>query len=362
MKILILKPSSLGDVVQALPVLRLLKAHWPAAEVYWWIATGLKDLLQNDPDLSGLIPFDRRAWTIPWRWPRAFRSLTELRAHRFDLVIDLQGLFRSASVAWLARGSYTVGVDDPREGGRAFYDLAVPRPGAAAHAVDWYIEVLRALRVPVHDRFQWFPRELPAAGAIRAKWGIDGHRWIAVQPGARWETKRWPVERFASAIARLSGEFRDVRFAILGDSGDTPLAQEIARSLSDRCLDLTGQTSLPEMVAWIAACDLMLTNDTGPMHVAAALGRPVVAIFGPTDHRRTGPYGQLHNVVRVELPCTPCLRERCGQPVYIECLRSVTAEVVCEVAERLMNVPAAAAVSTASHSAGLPALATRLNS
>ena len=338
LKILILKPSSLGDVVQALPVLRLLKQHWPGSEIYWWIEAGLSGLLEEDPDLAGIILFDRKGWKTPWRWRATLQAIERMRSYRFDLVIDLQGLFRSAAVAWLARGELTVGVDDPREGARAFYDYAVPRPDRNGHAVEWYLEVLRHLNVPVHNDFTWLPARPAAGEAVRKKWAVNGHRWIVVHPGARWETKRWPAQCFAETIARLGHALADdFHFAIMGGPADTRLASEVVKSCPGRCLDLTGQTSLPEMIEWVRGGELMLTNDTGPMHVAAALGRPVVAMFGPTNPRRTGPFGQLSNVLQSTVACAPCLQEHCAQTRQIECLWSITPAQVCQRVEQLLQ-------------------------
>src|SRR5262249_7209052 len=151
----IIKPSSLGDVIQALPVLRLLKLHCPTREIFWWIDSNLAPLLEGDPDLTGVIPFDRGRWRSPWHWHEALRSLRRIRSLAFDWVIDLQSLLRSAAVAWLANGQRTIGLDDPREGAPGFYDLAVPRPTPQTHAVDWYLGVLPPLGVPVHHQFTW---------------------------------------------------------------------------------------------------------------------------------------------------------------------------------------------------------------
>ena len=141
-----------------------------------------------------------------------------------------------------------------------------------------------------------------------------GARWIVIQPGARWPNKRWPAESYAELVRLLAAANPDLQFAILGGEEDRPLGEVIARANAARCLDLTGEISLPEMVEWIRLSKLMVTNDTGPMHVAAALGKPVVALFGPTEPRRTGPYGQLEHVLRIEPPlCSlhePSLRIR----------------------------------------------------
>ena len=119
------------------------------------------------------------------------------------------------------------------------------------------------------------------------------------------------MEYFAELVRLLANNFPNTRFAILGDRKDRPLGEIISRAVPERCLNLCGQTSLPEMVEWLRLCRLMVTNDTGPMHVAAALGKPLVALFGPTEPRRTGPYGQLNNVLRIDLPCSPCLKSHC---------------------------------------------------
>lgn len=323
MKILILKPSSLGDVVQALPVLRLIKRHLPASEIHWWLESGLTPLLDGDPDLAGIIPFERQRWRSPRHWHELWASVREMRGQRFDWVIDLQCLARSATVAWLANGDFTVGLDDRREGAAGFYDVAVPRPSRITHAVDWYLGVLPPLGVPVHRSFTWLPERPGIAAAVREKWGVNGERWVALQPGARWENKRWPVEHYAAVARACAAEFPDVRIAILGSGGERELGDHIARAAPDRCLNLAGGASLAEMVEWLRLCDVMVSNDTGPMHVAAALGKPVVALFGPTDPRRTGPYGQINQVFQLPLPCVPCMKGSCHYAKPFECLRGL---------------------------------------
>ncbi|HEU5397340.1 MAG TPA: lipopolysaccharide heptosyltransferase II [Verrucomicrobiae bacterium] len=324
MKILILKPSSLGDVLQALPVLRLLRLHFRDAQIYWWIDGNLAPLLENDPDLDGLIRFERKRWARPAHWPEAIQSIRYTRRLQFDLVIDLQCLLRSGIFAWLANGRCLVGLDDAREGARGFYDIIVPRASFHAHAADWYLSVLPRLGVPVHKNFNWLPEQPPIAAAIQAKWKPGDASWIAIQPGARWNNKRWPVAHFAELIRLLSAESPDARFVILGGRDDQPLGDTIARANAAACLNLCGETSLPEMIEWLRLCRWMITNDTGPMHAAAALGKPVVALFGPTEPRRTGPYGQVDQVLRIDLPCSPCLKSYCTWTHPMECLTAIS--------------------------------------
>jgi lipopolysaccharide heptosyltransferase II len=334
LKILILKPSSLGDVVQALPVLRLLKRHLPESGIFWWIDSQLAPLLEGDPDLIGIVRFERRRWASPRHWPEMLRSICWMRAQNFDWVIDLQCLARSGTFAWLANGKFLIGLDEPREGARGFYDVAVRRPSFHTHAVDWYLAVLPRLGVPVHTNFQWLPERPEIAATVKSKWQTDGARWIALQPGARWLTKCWPAEYFAELGRLLAKSFLDVHFVILGDGKDKSLGEIISRAAPERCLNLCGQTSLPEMVEWLRLCDLMVTNDTGPMHVATALGKPLVALFGPTDPRRTGPYGHLENVLRLDLPCSPCLKSHCHYEKPNECLNALSPAMVFEFARK----------------------------
>jgi lipopolysaccharide heptosyltransferase II len=337
LKILILKPSSLGDVIQALPVLRLLKLHFRDAEIFWWVDSALVPLLEGDPDLAGIVRFERRRWAAPRHWPEMLRSIRWMREQHFDLVIDLQCLARSGAFAWLASGKFLVGLDEAREGARGFYDIAVRRSSFHTHAVDWYLSVLPPLGVPVHKNFQWLPERPEIAAELKRKWlgdnskfKIQNSKLISLQPGARWRNKRWPAENFAGLVSLTAKDFPAARFAILGDAQDKPLGEIILRALPERCLNLCGETTLPEMVEWLRLCDLMVTNDTGPMHAAAALGKPVIALFGPTEPRRTGPYGQLENVLRIDLPCSPCFKNYCAYEKPDECMNAISPAMVFE--------------------------------
>jgi heptosyltransferase-1/heptosyltransferase-2 len=343
LKILLLKPSSLGDVIQALPVLRLLKLHFRTAEIFWWIDSALAPLLEDDPDLAGLVRFERKRWGKPQHWPEMLHSIRWLREQNFDLVIDLQCLLRSAAFAWLANGKKLVGLDEVREGARGFYDLAVPRKSFHTHAVDWYLSVLPPLGVPVHKNFDWLPERKPIAEDVKRKWfsepstfNLQPSTLVLLQPGARWENKRWPANYFAELVRSLAQKFPDTRFAILGDKGDQPLGEIILQAAPTRCLNLCGATSLPEMIEWIRRCDLLVTNDTGPMHAAAALGKPLVALFGPTAPERTGPHGQLENVLRLDLPCSPCLKSVCAIVETDKCLRALPPALVFDRVQKLL--------------------------
>jgi heptosyltransferase-1 len=334
LKILIVKLSSLGDVVHALPVLRMLKRQRPGSEIFWWIESSLAPLLEGDPDLSGLFLFQRKGWPRPDWWKAAGSTLRAVREQRFDFVLDLQGLSRSALFAWLANGQTTIGLDNAREGNREgaqiFYDVLAPRSPPGTLAPERYLSVLKVLGMKPDWNFEWFPDRPQAAALVRQQICIRQGRWVMLLPGARWDNKRWPVEFFAQVVRQLAEENKDLNFAILGSGADRPLAENISRSKPDRCLDLTGRTSLPEMVEWLRCADLVIANDTGPLHVAAALGRPVVAIYGPSDPLHTGPHLQSAGVLQANhLPCVPCMKRICSYHEPLACLRSITPEQVC---------------------------------
>ena len=336
MKVLILKPSSLGDVIHALPVLRLLKKHRPDARVTWWISSALAPLLEADPDLEDLLPFDRRRWGRPRHWPELAASVLQTRARRYDVVIDLQALARSALFGWLANAGLTIGLEDSREGAHAFYDHPIRRPSPLTHAVDWYLQTLAPLGIPRTGAFDWIPLRKDVRDRVRQTWNVEGGPWVLLIPGARWFNKRWPSERFADLVRALCRRSPGFRFAVLGGGEDRAMGQAIHAAAPDRVMDLTGRTTLPEMVEWIRLGHVMVTNDTGPMHVAAALGKPVVALFGPTELRRTGPYGQLQHVLRHDLPCAPCLKDSCAWVRPMECLERISVdETVAQVLGRL---------------------------
>ena len=298
-------------------------------------------MLEGDPDLAGIIPFDRQRWANPRFWPEAFESVQSARRMRFDWAIDLQGLARSAIFGWLANAETFFGLDNiregAREGARGFYDAFPPRSPEGAHAVDRYLSILPLLKVPTHWNFEWLPPRPAARESIERKWKPCAERWIALLPGARWDNKRWPATCFAQVVQKLS-QTAGARFVILGGSEDQALGRTIAEASPAHCLDLTGKTSLSEMVEWLRLCALAVSNDTGPMHVAAALHKPVVALFGPTDPCCTGPYCQIQNVLLAGAPpCAPCFKSRCRHRDPMACLRALTPAMVCAKTTALLE-------------------------
>ncbi len=325
--------------MQALPVARLIRAKYPKAEIHWWISSDLVPLLENDPDISLLYPFYRRRWAHPFYWMQMVHTWRRMRSKSYDLVLDLQGLARSGVVAWQARGKRTVGVEDRREGAMLFYDHAVARPGPQSHAVDWYLAVLRSVGIETDRPFEWLPIRQSIVDSLKQRWHFaEGGRWVALNPGARWANKRWPVQSFAGLAGSLARAHPHLRFMILGGPSESEAGLAIQKAVGDddRCLDLTARTSLPELVEWLRLAAVLVTNDTGPMHIAAALGLPVIGLFGPTNPNRTGPFGQIPRSLKLELNCMPCMSSRCSNPVYQKCLKDLSPLVVKEAVEKIL--------------------------
>lgn len=337
MKILILKPSSLGDVVHALPVLRILRQKWPQARISWWIYPGLEGLLAEDPDVDEVIV--GKKGFLGW-----YRTAQSLRQRSWDLILDLQSLFRSASLGWWIRGNArTVGLELRREGAHLFHDESVPRPRLRPHAVDWYLAVAEQVTGIRQRAGDWIPVRPQAKTRVLESRREDSRPLGLLMPGARWETKRWPAERFLELVPRLCESFPTHVFAVLGGPDERPVGEQLVRSHPDRCLDLTSRTTLPELIEWIRLSDWMITNDTGPMHIAAALHRPVVGLFGPTDPMQTGPYGQERkSLVPQGLACAPCLKRRCHNEVPHACMLQHSVDTVVESLKARLGQPAVA--------------------
>ncbi|HEX8910712.1 MAG TPA: lipopolysaccharide heptosyltransferase II [Humisphaera sp.] len=328
-RVLIVKPSAIGDVVHGLPVLALLKRHWPAASFSWLVTPACAGILDGHPMLDEVIRFDRKGLGTSWHTPAGVRALVDvgrsLAGRRFDLVIDLQGLFRSGWLTAQTLAPVRVGLSDAREMATLFYTHRAQVGRRERHAVERYLAVPEALgagRGPV---------EFPFATSAADRAFVAAHappRYAALFPGTNWPTKRWPVERFAALVEPLSR-----RFGLASVVGGGPAEAELAAQIPG-ALNLAGKTTLNQLVALIERAELVVSNDSGPMHIAAALGKPLVAPFGPTNPVRTGPYGRMPSVVKLELPCSPCYSRRCS---HRTCLQALGVESVLGVVEREMG-------------------------
>ncbi|NOY54249.1 MAG: lipopolysaccharide heptosyltransferase I [Deltaproteobacteria bacterium] len=319
-KFLILKPSSLGDVIHAFPVVSSISAHVPGAVIDWVVRPEYAELVQAHPAVRRVFLFERNRWS---KWSRSLRTASEaaglvrsLRRERYDVALDLQGLFRSALIAFLSGAAERTGFANAREGAPFFYHRRVAVPEEAIHAVDRYGLVLKAIGIdgPLAGPGLRISPEVEAlVGELLAAEGAkSGVPLVVLNPNARWETKKWLSERFAELADRLVQSLGAV-VVLVGSPGDASGVAGIVSQVKGRVVNLAGRTSLLQLAALLKRADLMVTCDSGPMHLAAAMGTKVVALFGPTDPVRTGPYGEDHRVIRSGIPCSSCLKRDCPE-------------------------------------------------
>lgn len=316
-RVLIIKPSAIGDVVHALPILALMRDAWPKSHISWVVTPACAGLLEGHPLLDEVVLFDRK------KFGRGYKSLGALAGlggflwslrGRFELVMDLQGLFRSGFISYATGARERVGMAYAREGAPWFYTTRVAARGGEGegerHALERYLDVAEAMGLPRGPvRFVFNTRE---EDRERVRGMCPAGRFALVFPGTNWETKPWPAERFA-ALVRLMREELGLACVMGGGPGDAGLAETIGPDVS-----LAGRTTLRETTALIEQASVVIANDSGPMHIAAALGKPLVALYGPTSHVRTGPYQRGDAVLRLEIPCAPCLSRTCS---HRSCLR-----------------------------------------
>jgi heptosyltransferase I len=365
-RILLIKPSAAGDVVNALPVLVKLRARYPKARIDWLITPENADLVRHHPDVSNLVLFPRKEYARFGKdWSATvgpLRLMSAVRKTGYDLVIDLHGQLRSAAFALTSGAPVRIGFDRPRrrgtrggdkgfagmggrhgwagarEGSWLAYTHRILLPTLEVHAVDRYLWVGPMLGLdegPPDVRIHLPDEERAKVVALLRSVGVDEGRLAVLVPGTIWETKHWDVAGFAQVGRHL----RDSGFSVVlaGTGRDRGRCEAIVAACPG-AEDLSGRTSLAGLVALIERSDLCVTNDSGSMHVAAAVGRPLVSVFGPTDEGRTGPYRRPHAVVRADLPCAPCfLRNLRDCPSDHLCMKKVTAPMVIERVERVLH-------------------------
>jgi lipopolysaccharide heptosyltransferase I len=305
MNIAIVKLSSLGDVLHALPVAHALRRHFPEAHLTWIVEAREYAILKDQPDLNAVVPVDTRLWRrLIWR-PAGAREvlgklsrLTErLRGARFDVAIDLQGLIKSGLLTAYTGAPLRIGFALSHCGeplNVLFTTHRVKPPREAAHVVEQYLSLLEPLGVKAAPPVFLLPSEPAAERRIDEFLAAEGvkpqDRLVALNPGAGHPAKRWPVEHFARLAERLLVE-AGARVVLLWGPDEEGMARAIAAQTTSRPV-LAPPTSLPDLCALLRRAALMVAGDTGPLHVAAALGTPCVGLFGPTRAERNGPYGR----------------------------------------------------------------------
>jgi heptosyltransferase I len=326
-RILLIKPSSLGDIVHAFPVVAAIKTQWPASHVTWLVKRQWADLVDRAEGVD-------HVWPVEMTVGSWIREGLALRAQRFDLALDLQGLFRSGILARLSGAPSRIGFANGREGSPWFYTQRVPVLSPDIHAVDRYLSVVAALGASMSDKprfgFRLLEKDMATVRELSRRKGFSVDRpWVAMNIGARWLTKRWPLKSFAAVVDQLY-EAHLGPVVMIGGSEERVDTNRL-RALTDRpFIDLSGEIPLGCLPALLSKATAMVTNDSGPMHIAAGLGVPVVAMFGPTSATRTGPYGDGHRVLSSQIPCSPCYSRVCRHHPELECLHLINPTHVIE--------------------------------
>ena len=367
--ILLVKLSAIGDVIHTLPALAALRRCYPDADITWVVEEAAADLLSGHPDLNRVLVLRRKTWmkdlrrgriTAPLREMQAF--LRELRGRPYDLVIDFQGLFKSAVIVLLSGGKRKLGYDSLQEGSGLFYNEKIPEE-MGKHAVDRYLDFVRYLSGGGRDDGE---TACPAAapeftivigdkerrrvaallhehaeilnatdcgreGTTSGRREKSKGRFVAVNPVAFWETKLWEDKKFADLCDRIRQE---LGIGVILTGGEAGPLDRIRALMKTEAVNLGGKTTLRELAFLYSEAALVITTDTGPMHLAAAVETQVVALFGPTDPARTGPYGLGHRVIRSELDCMPCFRKQCETK---SCMKEIAVEEVFAATKEMLT-------------------------
>ena len=345
MNILIVKMSSIGDVIHTLPALNALRHRFPDAHITWLVEESASAVVRGHEALDRVIVLQRldrtggsRGLFRPGNLGAVFRFIETLRDTRYDMVIDFQGLMKSAVMVWLSRGARKIGYSRTREWSYLALNERVPAYDMDKHAIFRYLNLVKRVGAEaeaVHFGIPFDERDKGRATSSLRRIGWAGQPVVAVNPMARWKTKLWPAENFSVLVDRLAEE-HECFFVFTGAGSDR---KEVARILSNMRRpqgDLTGQTDLRELAALYEMSRCVITTDTGPMHLAAAVGTPVVALFGATAPWRTGPFGEGHEIVRSDLPCSPCFKKKCDT---VGCMNDVSPEQVFDAVTRVLARP-----------------------
>jgi heptosyltransferase-1 len=314
---LVVRLSSIGDLVHTLPAVAALRRRFPEARIDWLVETRYRDVLLDNPDVDELIEVDTLGWRrkllSPRTWTQVRESVAAIRAHRYDAVLDLQGTIKSAVCAFLARSDRRIGFTSSHLKERAaslLYKERVAPNGIGPHVIDRHLGLLTVLNI--HSDERAFPIVVPA-NMVKAterrlgEWHLEAY--VILNPGGSWVTKLWSSEKFGQLAAAIQKEFQLPSLVIWGP-GEKSMAECIVDT-SSGAARLAPETSLREMIPYIERARLFVSGDTGPMHIASARGVPVVGIFGPTDPARNGPLGTRDEVVYHAEPCGPCYKHHC---------------------------------------------------
>jgi len=324
-------PNWVGDAVMATPALAVIRTSFPGARITVAANPLVAELFDFHPDCDQVLRFDKHLAHHGFGGFRRFCQV--LRKERFDLAIFLQNAFEAAFMAVLAGIPRRAGYRTDGRGILLTHGVAAVDKKHGMHHVDYYLHMLRQLGMSGGSG----SLRLALAPAEKA-WATERlgpGDWVAVNPGASYgSAKRWFPERFAAVADGLADEF-GIKVVLTGGPGESEIGRDIEQSMKVAPLNLIGSTSVRELMAILAHCRLVVTNDSGPMHVAAAFATPIVAVFGPTDHTTTSPASDNCRIVRQSVDCAPCMLREC--PTDHRCMERISADAVLDAARSLLR-------------------------
>ena len=322
--ILIVLHGSIGDVTRAIPLANLVRRGFSQARITWSIERPALPLVEHHPAVDEIILFERDEW---WRSFRPF--LKRIRAQNFDLVLDLQRHLKSGLVSWWSRAPERVGFHrrDAKEFNWLFNNRHIPPASNGASKLAHYLKFAEFLDIepyPVEWKFSLLPEE---EASVENMVRDVGGPFAAYSLGGRWESKRWFPDEAAKSAAEVRRR-HGLEIVLLGGKDDVAFAAEIERRAEARFFNWAGRTSLRQVIGILSRAEFSVGPDSGLMHLSAAVGTPVVSLWGPTDPLRTGPFGYHELIVQGQAVCAPCYLKRC--PIGRVCMRSITSEAVLE--------------------------------
>ena len=329
--ILIIKYSSLGDIINALPAVKFLRQNCPEARIYWLLKKEYAGLFSDDPIYDSIIVYAGNNY-------KAVNNLiNKLRSLNVDITIDLQGLLKSALFGYMSGAKARYCFRHTREGSDIFYTKKLGYNRKDVHAVEENLSVIEELLGQRLDSKHDFEITFKKNTIDRARELIkpspeNKNPVIIVSPTSRWQSKMWGQDRFARLSDMLIGTI-GARIFFTGTQNDSRYIEDIRQKMKNASVNLAGKTDLKTLAGTIKSSDLVISCDSGAMHLASAMGTPVVAIFGPTNPKQTGPFGKNSVVVSSGADCSPCRKRKCSS---LACMNNITPEAVYEKSGELL--------------------------
>ncbi|MCK9555544.1 glycosyltransferase family 9 protein [bacterium] len=340
-KILVIKPSALGDVIQTIPAVRVIKNLMPESEISWVVSGKFRKIVEMVDAVSEVYDFKRDKWGnilfLPVTLIEMISLIIKIRMKKFDICFDFQGLFRSGLITWLSGAKIKAGFADAREFAAMFYNRKCPIRRDSVNSVERYIGLVSEVsgkkeKQEVRYRLN-VPHPILKLGEVMwFKPGTKGPK-ICFMPGSQWHSKRWDVENYRKTVFFLRDKV-DARMIITGTREEEEIGNRIVYGC-EKAMNLCGKTDILSLTGILSLSDLVITNDNGAMHLAAALGKKMICIFGPSSPERTGPEGKGIFIFRSKLPCAPCFKRKCPKG---RCMTDISVSIVASRALEMLDM------------------------